>query len=81
MGSGAEMLGISDRQRKRIWRRYREQGKKGVVHGSVGRASNGAKPGEFRKVVLELVREKYTGSEEKRFGPTLAAEHWRSEDG
>ena len=81
LGSGAEMLGISYRQAKRIWRRYRELGKQGVVHGSVGRASNRAKPGEFREEVLRLVREKYSGGVGERFGPTLAAEHLGSEDG
>ena len=79
--SGAEILGISYRQVKRIWRRYREQGKKGVVHGNVGRRSNRAKPSEFREGALELVREKYSGAVGERFGPTLAAEHLSSEDG
>ena len=38
--SGAEMLGISYRQVQRAWQRYRTEGKKGVVHGNVGRRSN-----------------------------------------
>ena len=77
----AEMLGTSYRQAKRIWRRYREQGAKGLVHGSVGRKSNRAKPQQVRERALGLVREKYSGAVGERFGPTLAAEHLASEDG
>jgi transposase len=77
----AEMLGISYRQAKRIRKRYRKQGAKGLVHGSVGRKSNRAKPKKFRDRALRLVREKYSGEIGERFGPTLAAEHLSSEDG
>ena len=31
--------------------------------------------------MLNLIRKKYSGSEEERFGPTLAAEHLAEEDG
>src|ERR1051326_6586350 len=77
----AEMLGISYRQAKRIRKRYRKQGAKGLVHGNVGRKSNRAKPQEFRDQAISLVREKYSGQVGERFGPTLAAEHLASEDG
>jgi len=77
----AEMLEISYRQTKRMWRRYRKQGAKGLVHGSVGRESNRAKPKKFRDRALRLVRQKYSGEVGERFGPTLAAEHLASEDG
>jgi hypothetical protein len=77
----AEMLGISYRQTKRIWKRYRKQGAKGLVHGSVGRKSNRAKPKKLRDRALRLVRQKYSGEVGERFGPTLAAEHLASEDG
>ena len=77
----AEMLGISYRQTKRIRKRYRKQGAKGLVHGNVGRKSNRAKSKEFRERALCLVREKYSGEVGERFGPTLAAEHLASEDG
>jgi hypothetical protein len=36
---------------------------------------------KLRRRVLNLIREKYSGSEEERFGPTLAAEHLAEEDG
>jgi transposase len=77
----ASLVGVSYRQAKRLWKRYREQGAKGLKHGSAGRASARAKPGKFRRRVMKLVREKYGGSEGERFGPTLAAEHLASEDG
>ena len=77
----AEMLGISYRQAKRIRKRYRKQGAKGLVHGNVGRKSNRAKPEDFRNRAMRLVRGKYSGGVGERFGPTLAAEHLASEDG
>ena len=52
-----------------------------MKHRSAGRASNRAYGEGFRRRVLGLVREKYGGEVGERFGPTLAAEHLRSEDG
>ena len=75
------LLGVSYRQAKRLWKRYREEGAKGLKHRSAGRESARAKPAKFRRRVLQLVREKYGGGEGERFGPTLAAEHLGSEDG
>lgn len=77
----AEILGLSYRQAKRIWRRYREEGAEGLQHRSVGRESGRSKPKKFRLKVLRLVRQKYSGEVGERFGPTLAAEHLGSEDG
>jgi transposase len=77
----ASLVGVSYRQAKRLWKRYREEGAKGLKHGNAGRASARAKPGRFRRRVLKLVREKYGEGEGEGFGPTLAAEHLASEDG
>ena len=77
----AKMLELSYRQAKRLWQRYREEGAKGLQHRSAGRSSNRAKPEKFRRKVLQLIREKYSGTEQERFGPTLAAEHLADEDG
>src|SRR5579859_7793248 len=77
----ASLSGVSYRQAKRLWKRYREEGAQGLRHRSVGRVSARAKPGRFRRRVLKLVREKYGEGEGERFGPTLAAEHLASEDG
>jgi transposase len=77
----AKMLEVSYRQAKRLWQRYREEGAKGLQHRSAGRGSNRGKPEKFRRKVLQLIREKYSGTEQERFGPTLAAEHLAEEDG
>ena len=77
----AAMLQLSYRQVKRVWRRYQEKGSQGLQHGHVGRVSNRSKPAKFRRRVLSLIRQKYSGSEQERFGPTLAAEHLAEEDG
>jgi transposase len=77
----AAMLELSYRQAKRLWRRYREVGGKGLQHGNAGRPSNRSKPLKLRRRVLNLIKKKYSGSEEERFGPTLASEHLAEEDG
>jgi transposase len=71
----AEMLGISYRHTRRVWKRFQRQGANGLVHGGVGRKSNRAKPKKLRDRVLQLIRQKYAGEVGERFGPTLAAEH------
>ena len=77
----AQMLELSYRQTKRVWRRYRERGGEGLKHGNAGRESNRGKPKKLRRRVLSLIQRKYSGSEGERFGPTLAAEHLAEEDG
>ena len=79
--SAATLLAVSYRQAKRLARRYRVEGAKGLKHRSAGGASNHARPPAEREQVLALVREKYSGPIDVRFGPTLAAEHLASEDG
>jgi transposase len=77
----ASLVGVSYRQAKRLWKRYREEGAQGLKHRSAGGASARAKPTRFRRRVMKLVREKYGEGEGEGFGPTLAAEHLGSEDG
>src|SRR5215470_5674525 len=77
----AELLRLSYRQTKRLWKRYREEGAPGLKHRSAGRRSNRAYGEKFRCQVLRRVRQKYSGAVDERFGPTLAAEHLSSEDG
>jgi transposase len=77
----SQLMGVSYRQAKRLWKRYREEGAAGLKHRSAGRRSNHARESKFRKKVLQLVRGKYGGAVGERFGPTLAAEHLASEDG
>jgi transposase len=65
----AERLGLSYRQGRRVYRRYRQEGEAGLVHRSRGRRSNRRRPDAFRDEVLTLYRHDYEG-----WGPTLAAE-------
>jgi transposase len=73
------LLGVSYRQAKRLWQRYRTAGAAALVHGNVGRASNHAHAATEREAVLALIRAHYGGVVAKgprqRFGPTLVAEH------
>ena len=77
----AEILWLSYRQAKRLWKRFRQGGPESLQHGNAGRPSQRAKPSAFREEVLQLVRAKYSGTLQERFGPTLAAEHLAEEDG
>lgn len=77
----AEMLGLSYRQLRRIYVRYRESGAKGLVHRSAGRPSNRAKPPKERERILKIVRREYGGAPGERLGPTLAAEHLEEDHG
>ena len=79
--SAAAVMAVSYRQAKRLYRRYATEGARGLRHRSAGRRSNAARPAQDREHILALVREKYSGAIDERFGPTLAAEHLASEDG
>lgn len=83
---GVPLLGVSYRQAKRLYQRYRSDGgTKGLVHGNVGRRSNHAHPVTERDEVLSIIRARYGGSVAKgpgqRFGPTLVAEHLWTDHG
>lgn len=62
-------LGLSERQIRRIWKRFLADGARGLTHRSRGRRSNRALSEETRRGSVELYRERLEG-----FGPTLAAE-------
>jgi len=82
---GAEVLGVSYRQAKRLLARYRAGGATGLQHRSVGRPSNRGHPAAMRERVLALARAEYSGPARpgpgQRFGPTLLAEHLAAEHG
>ena len=66
----SEILSLSSRQIRRILKRVRREGDKGVIHKSRGRPSNRRIPDTIREKVLQLYRSQYWD-----FGPTLA---WRN---
>lgn len=56
-----ELLGLSERQVRRILAAYREEGAAAVAHGNRGRRPANALGESIREQVLELARTKYTG--------------------
>jgi len=72
IGDGARELGISPRQMKRIRKRYREEGHKGLISLRKGKPNCNRLHYKLRKKVIQLVRQKYSD-----YGPTLAAEKLR----
>src|SRR5437899_3046694 len=68
----AQLMRVSYRQAKRLWKRYGEEGAAGLKHRSAGRPSNRAYEEKSRQKVLRLVREKYGGPVGERFGVPLA---------
>jgi hypothetical protein len=80
LNKAAEIMRTSYRQAKRLWKGYQKHGAAALKHGHAGRKSNRARPVKERHKILKLVRKKYSGDEQTRFGPTLAAEHLASED-
>lgn len=71
----AALMRVSYRQAKRLWKRYQAGGAGNLKHGNAGRVSNRKRAPKERAKILGKVEKKYQG-----FGPTLAAEHLRSED-
>jgi transposase len=65
----AQMLGISIRQVKRLWRAYWKEGAKGLVSRRRGKPSNNRLDAGVMQQALDLIQEKY-----RDFGPTLAHE-------
>ncbi len=72
----ASMLGLSERQVRRLVRSVRGEGDRGIIHKARGRASNRRKPEKVKKKVLKLYEQKY-----RDFGPTLASEKLIELDG
>lgn len=71
----SEVLSLSSRQIRRIVRRVRQEGDKGVIHKSRGQPSNRRIRDEVRDKVIQLYRSHYWD-----FGPTLASEKLRERD-
>ncbi len=69
VAAAGRLLGLSERQVRRVWQRYRRQGDAGLVHGLRGRPGNRRKDPTLRSKAVELYREHYGD-----FGLTQASE-------
>ena len=67
----AEKIGRSYRQAKRIWKRVREEGVKGVIHANTGRPSNHRMDERVKEKVLELSRKVYPEFNDQHFTEKL----------
>jgi len=65
----SELLGLSERQARRLWKRYQAEGEAGLVHRLRGRPGNRRSDPAVRSRAIELYREHY-----RDFGCTLACE-------
>ena len=65
----AEKIGLSYRQTKRITKRVKEEGDKGVIHKTRGQPSKRKLPDKIKDKVIKLYQQKYYD-----FGPTFANE-------
>jgi transposase len=65
----ASLMGLSDRQIRRMIKRIRKAGDEGICHKSRGKPSNHRKPGKVKEKTLRLFREDY-----KDFNLTHATE-------
>jgi transposase len=72
--AAAQRMKLSDRQVRRLLRRWRAEGDRAVIHRLRGRPSNRKFEGCFQRMVLARVGQRYAD-----FGPTLAAEHLAQE--
>lgn len=68
---GAQILGISPRQLRRLLRKFKEDGAKGIISRKMGALSNNRLPQEKRDKVLDFFRQE----DHHDFGPTLAHEY------
>jgi len=68
----AELLGLTDRQIRRLVNRVRQEGAAGIVSKRYGRPSNNRVSADLTGMALNLIRAHYAD-----FGPTLACEKLR----
>jgi DNA-binding Lrp family transcriptional regulator len=71
-----EQLGLSARWIRKLVKRRREEGDRGIVHRLRGRVSNRRLPEARREQVIRTVKERYGD-----FGPSLAAEYLERREG
>lgn len=59
LAQACDVLGLSYRQTRRVWRRYRLEGDKGLVHGLRGKPGNRAIASDRRQRILARYEERY----------------------
>lgn len=74
--TAAELLEITERQVRRLVRSLRDNGEKGLVHKSRGRAPNNRISEDVRRDAIKAYKENYMG-----FGPTLTSEKLQEREG
>lgn len=74
--AAALMIGLSERQVRRMIKAVREQSERGIIHKSRGWPSNRKIGSEVRERALGIYKKKYSD-----FGPTLASEKLKEMDG
>lgn len=67
----AKLLGLSERQVRRVRRAVEERGARGVVHGNAGRSPSHRLKESVREQVVDLMRTKYAGFNDKHFTEKL----------
>jgi transposase len=72
--AAAGLLGLSERQMRRVWKRFGSAGAAGLLHGLRGRASNRRLDADLAERVVKRHQERYGD-----FGPTLACEKLAAE--
>jgi transposase len=72
----AALVSLTDRQLRRIVKRIRKEGDKGICHKARGRPSNRRLPSKLKKRIVHLYHKTYTD-----FGPTLFTEKLEEREG
>ena len=70
--AAAKRLNLTDRQVRRIFKRYQALGDKGVISKKLGKPGNRQSPQHVKREALRLITSHY-----QDFGPTLATEKLR----
>lgn len=72
----ADILGISIRQAKRLSKRIKAEGPKGIISCKIGKTGNHRLPAGLKDLAGAIIRDHYSD-----FGPTLAHEYLTERDG
>jgi len=73
--AAAELMGLSLRQSRRVWKEFKSFGDAGLVHKLRGRSSNRRLSEDLRERIVKRHQERYAD-----FGPTLACEKLAEDD-